>query len=278
MSIARRVTIFPFEPFLPMPLQAPGPADPVLELLLSRLRLHDTVTTPYYIQLQRQIQALIDGGELRPGHGLPSERVLAQALNLSRTTIKRCYDALRDTQAVASSQGRGGTVVKAAPRVSPAMQRLKGFTEEMRELGLVPSTRVLARAVVQDRMVASIFGRPSNAEFLKLVRVRLADDAPMSREVAWYDLAVAPGLAAWDGKGSAYAHLREHCGIELAWADQSVEAVFSSPEEGEVFGFAQPGPCLLLKRRSHSAQDVLVEYVEGTFRGDAYVYRLKLRS
>jgi len=158
------------------------------------------------------------------------------------------------------------------------MQRLKGFTEEMRELGLEPSARVLERAVVQDRMVASIFGRPSNAEFLKLVRVRLADDAPMSREVAWYDLAVAPALAAWDGKGSAYAYLREHCGIELSWADQSVEAVLSSPEEGEVFGFSQPGPCLLLKRRSHSVRDTLVEYVEGTFRGDAYIYRLKLRS
>jgi len=261
-----------------MPLPAPAPADPVLELLLSRLSLHEAVTTPYYIQLQRQIQALIDGGELRAGHGLPSERVLAKALNLSRTTIKRCYDALREAQAVASSQGRGGTVVKAAPRVSPAMQRLKGFTEEMRELGLVPSTRVLERAVVRDRMAASVFGRPSNAEFLKLVRVRLADGAPMSREVAWYDLAVAPALADWDGSGSAYAYLRERCGVELAWADQSVEAVISSQEEGEIFGFRQPGPCLLLKRRSHSAQDVLVEYVEGTFRGDAYVYRLRLRS
>lgn len=45
-----------------------------------------------------------------------------------------------------------------------------------------------------------------------------------------------------------------------------------------MFGFSQPGPCLLLKRRSHSAQNTLVEYVEGTFRGDAYIYRLKLRS
>lgn len=168
-------------------------------------------------------------------------------------------------------------MVKAAPRVSPAMQRLRGFTEEMRELGLEPSTRVLECAVVQDRTVASIFGRVSNAEFFKLVRVRLADGVPMSREVAWYDLAVAPALAGWDGQGSAYAYLHEHCGIELAWADQSVEAVLSSAEEAGVFGFAEPSPCLLLKRRSHSVDNVLVEYVEGTFRGDAYAYRLRLQ-
>lgn len=262
---------------MPEPVRESASGDPVLELLLSRLRLHDAVTTPYYIQLQRQIQALIDAGELRPGSGLPSERVLAQALNISRTTVKRCYDALREAQTLASSPGRGGTVVKAAPRVSPAMQRLRGFTEEMRELGLEPSTRVLECAVVQDRTVASIFGRVSNAEFFKLVRVRLADGVPMSREVAWYDLAVAPALAGWDGQGSAYAYLHEHCGIELAWADQSVEAVLSSAEEAGVFGFAEPSPCLLLKRRSHSVDNVLVEYVEGTFRGDAYAYRLRLQ-
>ncbi|CAI8880271.1 protein of unknown function [Methylocaldum szegediense] len=45
------------------------------------------------------------------------------------------------------------------------MGRLKGLTEEMRELGMRPSTRVLERAIVQDRIVSSIFGRPSTASF-----------------------------------------------------------------------------------------------------------------
>lgn len=260
-----------------MPVSASPPDGSALALLLSRLELRDTLSGPYYLQLQRQIQGLIDAGELETGKGLPSERELAKALNISRTTVKRSYDCLREAQSLVSSQGRGGTLVRAAPRVSPGLHQLKGFTEEMRELGLEPSTRVVERAVLQERTIASIFGRPSQAVFFKLVRVRLANGAPMSREVAWYDLAVAPALEDWDGEGSAYAFLREQCGVELAWADQSVEAVLSSPVEDEVFGFAQAGPCLLLKRRSHSAQNVLVEYVEGTFRGDAYAYRLKLQ-
>jgi len=47
-----------------------------------------------------------------------------------------------------------------------------------------------------------------------------------------------------------------------------------------VFGFESPEPCLLLKRKTYTSQraarQALVEYVEGCFRGDAYVYRLKL--
>ncbi len=261
-----------------MPESASFPNGSSVALLLSRMQSRDDRTGPYYVRLQRHIQAMIDAGELAAGSGLPSERDLAKALNISRTTVKRSYDRLREAQSLVSSQGRGGTVVRAAPRVSPGMHRLKGFTEEMREMGLEPSTRVLECSVVDDRMVASIFGRSSQSRFLKLVRVRLANGAPMSREVAWYDLAVAGELAEWDGMGSAYDCLRRRCGLVLAWADQSVEAVLSSAVENDVFGFAEPGPCLLLKRRAYTADNRLVEYAEGTFRGDAYAYRLRLQA
>src|SRR4051812_27923176 len=39
-----------------------------------------------------------------------------------------------------------------------------------------------------------------------------------------------------------------------------------------------PIPCLLIKRRSYTHGDVMIEYVEGLFRGDAYSYRLNLRA
>lgn len=248
-----------------------------LESLVHQLRLSDGSSEPYYLQLKRQLNALIEGGNLAAGDNLPSERVLAQALHVSRTTVKRCYDELRQSQQL-SSNGRGGTVVQTPPRVSPVMGKLKGFTEEMRELGMTASTRVVSREVMHERSMASLFQRPSTATFLRLVRVRLADDVPMTREVAWYDLSAAPGLQAWDTHGSAYAFLRDQCQITLAWAEQSIEAVMSSTEESQVFGFAAPGPCLLLKRRAYTAADQLIEYVEGTFRGDAYTYKLKLQT
>jgi GntR family transcriptional regulator len=47
-------------------------------------------------------------------------------------------------------------------------------------------------------------------------------------------------------------------------------------EECKIFGFTQPVPCLLIKRRSYMHGDVMMEYVEGLFRGDTYTYRLRL--
>jgi len=209
------------------------------------------------------------------GQSLPSERVLAEKLQLSRTTVRRAYDELRAKDYL-STHGRFGVAVKALPRLSPQLGRLKGFTEEMRELGMMPSTRLLERDIVTDRTISSLFRRPTTARFLRLVRVRLGDGTPLSREVAWYDLTAAPELSDWDVVGSAYQYLYDYCGISLTHGEQTIEAVMSSDAETEVFEFARPGPCLLMKRKTYSAFGQMIEYVEGTFRGDAYAYRLTL--
>ena len=244
--------------------------------VLDRLRLENQISEPYYLQLQRQIESLISSGALPVGSSLPSERDLAKLLGISRATVKRSYDELRRAHLLLSKERRGGTVVQGVPRVSPELYELKGFTDEMRELGRTPTTRVLERAVVSDRIVASMFNQFSETEFLRVVRLRLADDIPMSREVAWYDLGLAPEMKNWPGDSSAYEFLRKHCGLSLTWAKQSIEAVTSSREETEAFGFTEPAPCLLLKRLSFTADNMQVEYVEGTFRGDAYRYQIKL--
>lgn len=260
------------------------PLDPSLADLRAHLGapwqslvLDHASSEAYYKQLQRQIQSWIAQGLMGAGKNLPSERDLAAALGLSRTTIKRCYSELRSSDQL-SAHGRHGTVVQAPVRVTPTLGKLRGFTQEMRELGKTASTVIVSKTIVHDRMMASLFNRSSTAQFLRLVRIRKGDDMPMTREVAWYDLSLVPALAQWDAQGSAYEFIQTHSDIRLSWADQTVEAILSSTEENQAFGFAEPMPCLLFKRKTHSAQDVLVEYVEGTFRGDAYVYKLKLET
>lgn len=232
---------------------------------------------PLYQQLLRQVKLLLASGAIAPGVGLPSERLLAEHLGVSRMVVKRCYDELRQDDTL-SSNGRGGTLLNVPPRVLPAMGRLKGFTEEMRELGMTASTRLIKRALVRDRTIASVFNRPSQSEFLHVERIRCGDDIPMALEKAWYDVQLSPALRDWDGEGSIYAFLQQSCGIEPDWADQTIEAIGSAAPENVAFGWSESQPCLLLKRHSYSSSQMLYEYVEGVFRGDAYVYRTKLKA
>lgn len=243
--------------------------------LIESLAPNRTLSEPSYLQLLNKLSALIESGEIADQQSLPSERALAEALGLSRVTVRHAYDELRAKNYL-TTHGRAGVQVHTPPRLMPQLGKLKGFTEEMRELGMEPSTRLLEHGIVTDRTIASIFNRPSTARFLRLVRLRLGDGIPLSREVAWYDLTAAPELAEWDHEGSAYRFLTDRCGIALAYGEQTIEAVMSSKVEADAFGFTESAPCLLMKRKTVSISGQIIEYVEGTFRGDAYAYRLRL--
>ena len=57
--------------------------------------------------LTDQIRLLVLDGRLGLQTRLPAERELAAALQLSRTTVAACYEALRDAQVLRSRRGAG---------------------------------------------------------------------------------------------------------------------------------------------------------------------------
>lgn len=244
--------------------------------LQALLQLDKDAPHPLYLQIEEQIAALVADNRLPPGTTLPPERQLAEALGISRGTVQTSYNALR-LRGLLGGRGRRGSVVQgpAAERLAPGMDRLKGFTQEMAEMGRTASTRVVERSIMTDRSVASLFGLHSDTRFLRLVRVRYGDDQPLTVESAWYSLEVAPHLETADANGSIYAQLAG-AGLPLDYCDQSIETAMPTEAESDIFGFATPTPCLLIKRRSYVKGGAMVEYVEGLFRGDAYVYRVRL--
>ncbi len=254
-----------------------NPDDERAESVSQLVRLRRDTAMPLYRQLEEQLVGLIASGRISSGAALPAERRLAETLGISRATVQQSYASLRDRNLIAGHGRHGSIVQHGAGKLAPDMDRLRGFTQEMRELGRRPSARVLEHAIVADRSMASLFGLPSTARFLRLVRVRCGDDVPLSRESAWYSLDAAPFLADADPGGSIYGQLAQN-GLPLAYCDQTIEATFPTQEERDLFGFKEPTPCLLIKRQSFLPDRRMVEYVEGVFRGDAYTYRLRLES
>ena len=84
-------------------------------------------------QIREQLNELIERGELIAGTLLPSERELANTLNVARNVVRGAYEQLMDTGKLVSegrkgrsvSSGRGGTKKKSSKKSSKSKARKK---------------------------------------------------------------------------------------------------------------------------------------------------------
>ncbi|WLD93324.1 FadR/GntR family transcriptional regulator [Alkalihalobacillus sp. AL-G] len=65
-----------------------------------------------YQHIVKQIQMAIKGGGILPGEKLPSERVLASTLSVSRTSVKEAFSVLEAAGVVQIKQGSGVYLLK----------------------------------------------------------------------------------------------------------------------------------------------------------------------
>ncbi len=75
-----------------------------------------------YVEIMDQLQHLINTGELKPGDKLMSERLLAEKLNVSRTSVREAFSALELMGVLESRPGEGtfiSTVSSAEEAVRP---------------------------------------------------------------------------------------------------------------------------------------------------------------
>ncbi|GCE47316.1 DNA-binding transcriptional MocR family regulator [Thermosporothrix hazakensis] len=79
--------------------------------LHTYIHLERSSSVPLYKQISDQIREVILSGELGEGSRLPTERALAQELNVNRTTIMNAYNELAAEGLIEGHVGRG-TVVK----------------------------------------------------------------------------------------------------------------------------------------------------------------------
>ncbi len=120
-----------------------------MNALAGRIRLDFRADEPIYVQIVRQIEALVQQGTLKPGDQLPTVRELAIDLRINFSTVARAYRILDEQRLISTQRGRGTYIETAsngagqvqaqgagysAASVSP--ERLAGLAERfIREAG-----------------------------------------------------------------------------------------------------------------------------------------------
>lgn len=109
---------------------------------------------PIYLQVVDYIERRIMYGELPPGSSLPSERKLAEQLQVNRSTITTAYNELRAMGIVESTTGKGTRVSTQMWGVSPKFApNWSGFVEGGTFLPNLPLLRYIREEVQQNENI-----------------------------------------------------------------------------------------------------------------------------
>lgn len=110
--------------------------------------------------------------ELAPGERLPTERVLAERLDVSRTSVREAMRSLEERRLIARSPGRGTTVLP-PPDSAQDLGRLSETEAEHAHVAEL-------RSVVEPRIAALAAQRATEADLLLLEQTLAASHAGLT--------------------------------------------------------------------------------------------------
>lgn len=228
---------------------------------------------PKYRQLRDTLADLIR--DLPAGSAVPTERELCQAYGVSRSTVRQALQQLEVEQRIYRRQGKGTFVAQA--KIEQPLE-LTSHTEGMRARGLIPGSKLIdVRRMRAGIDVAAMLALDPDAEVLRIERLRLADGDPIAIEVLYLNAERFDGISSALGEsGSLYQLLYSNYGVELASAEETIEAVVATTREVELLGSWPGAPLLLLSRRTLDTRGQPTEYVRSLYRGDRFRFRTHL--
>lgn len=226
--------------------------------------------TPIYEQIYQKLLEQIQNEEFDSGATFPSERELAERFGVSRMTVRQALTTLKQEGFIYHERGIGAFVSKR--KLDVHTRNLVGFTEEMVERGLVPSSRLLlAKLEKANEETAGFLGIETGDEVFHLQRLRLADGSPMAFEDAYLPADRYPNLDKFSLENvSLYEILKSEFGVRLSHATEVLEAMAVSKKIGEALSIKENSPVLMVHRVVFSDANLAVESVKTFYRADRY--------
>jgi GntR family transcriptional regulator len=235
---------------------------------------------PLWHQIAERLRFSINRGEFVSGELLPSEAELFAAFGVSRTTARSALDSLEKDGLITRRSGKGSILLK---KIDQPSQRLAGFAEDMRMLGLKPSYKTRSiRPISCPRDWSHIFEFHDGQErsLIEVERLLLANKKPVGLSRSWFapeilKLPRAPKMSELD-KGSLYAWIETQSGRTIVRGEEFVSAEVADAATAPILDVPEGFPLLSVTRTTRDSANTIVEYAELRYRADRYRLRVDL--
>lgn len=244
--------------------------DTLLNKLKRDMESADPVV-PLHRQLRSAIEAAIADNSLRPGAPLPGERTVADALSLSRVTVRKAIDALVEEGLL---HRRHGARTEVGSRVEKSLSTLTSFSEDMTSRGMKPGCIWLSKQISRPSPAEMMaLGLSGANQVLRLKRIRTADGLPLAIETSAIPTRF---LASPDAIADSLYEAMARAGAMPQRAVQRMRSRLATAADAQHLHCEVGEPLLVMERRCFLADGQIVEFTESRYRGDIYDFVVEL--
>ncbi|HEX7641893.1 MAG TPA: GntR family transcriptional regulator [Burkholderiaceae bacterium] len=236
-----------------------------LENKLRQLKPDPAIATPLYLQLASKLSVAVHEGVWKPNEALPAERILSEALGISRFTTRKAIEILCERGVLCRRHGSGTYVNRTLAR---PLSRLTSFSDEARQRGFAPGSTWLSREIgIAAKEECRMLGLRANSPVSRLKRLRTADDRIVAIESSTIPARFLPDPRAVED--SLYSYLADRQ-AEPARARQHIQAINANEELARLAN-VEPGSAMLYIRRiAYDARGAAIELTHSYFRSDRF--------
>lgn len=229
--------------------------------------------TPAYRRIQTAILKRIEGGQLKRGDVVDSERELARIHKVSLMTARHALAGLEREGMVERRRGAGTFV--APPKIH--FNKLMSFTEQLTSRGLSGYSKIISATVSDNEPeIAARLALPPGSRLVKLERLRLGADEPFALETGYLSATEFAGLVrAPLERGSLFSILERDYGVTLMHADEEVDATGADPRTAELLWVSKGAPLLRIRQIIFSTTGKSIIYMLGLYRSDRHTLLIR---
>ena len=175
------------------------------------------------------------------GHVLPSESDLSAEFGVSRVTVRRALETLRDEHLVESRQGFGWFAATAP--LQQRLTQLDTIERQLEERGMRPQRQIIEFAFVAAP--THVAAQLHCDHVLRVKRINRADGEPFAVVTVWCPADLGQNMSRGDVERQPFYEL---LGIPLRGATQTIGAASASPADAALLAVPVGSPVLRCER------------------------------
>jgi GntR family transcriptional regulator len=200
-----------------------------------------------YHDIAANVRDRIQSGAIAQGGILPSESALSAEFGVSRVTIRRALEILREEGTVNARQGLGWFATGAT--MSQSLGVLGTIEEQMTANGMVSERHVVEYAF--EKATNAIAKTLDSDQVLRVKRINTANGEPFAVVTVWCPAELGKRLSRLDVERSPFYELLD---VALKNATQVIGADAASPEEARLLEVPVGSPVLRCERVTRDAE------------------------